>query len=95
MDSYHSLQPIRQALMGASLALLSIAVPIMAVQIDPTDKYAEHKVDFHANEKHTEAEFDAEHDAKLNDWHTRHQDKLLDFYCDTHPDAPECKVYDD
>ena len=34
-------------------------------------------------------------DGKINDWHTRHQDKHLEVYCDNHPDADECKVYDD
>ena len=67
----------------------------MTCKKDPNDKYADHKVDFHANESHTEDEFDAEHDAKVNDWHERHKDKLLDVYCDTHPDSPACKVYDD
>ena len=31
----------------------------------------------------------------INDWHTRHQDKHLEVYCDNHPDALECRVYDD
>ena len=34
-------------------------------------------------------------DAKINDWHTRHEDQHLEIYCDNHPDADECKVYDD
>ena len=34
-------------------------------------------------------------DGKINDWHTRHQDKHLEIYCDNHPDAFECRVYDD
>ena len=62
---------------------------------DQFDKRAHRKVDFHANETHTEEEFDAEHDAKVNDWHERHKDKVLDIYCDNHPDSPECRVYDD
>ena len=33
--------------------------------------------------------------AKINDWHTRHEDKHLEIYCDNHPDALECRVYDD
>jgi len=32
---------------------------------------------------------------KINDWHTRHEDKHLEIYCDNHPDAFECRVYDD
>ena len=34
-------------------------------------------------------------DGKINDLHLRHQDKHLEVYCDNHPDADECKVYDD
>ena len=34
-------------------------------------------------------------DAKINDYHTRHEDSHLEIYCDNHPDADECKVYDD
>ena len=34
-------------------------------------------------------------DAKINDYHIRHQDKKLDQYCDNHPDALECRVYDE
>ena len=31
----------------------------------------------------------------INDWHTRHQDKHLEQYCDNRPDAFECRVYDE
>jgi len=34
-------------------------------------------------------------DGKINDWHTRHEDKHLEVYCDNHPDSLECRVYDD
>ena len=34
-------------------------------------------------------------DGKIYDWHTRHQDKKLEVYCDIHPDAEECRVYDE
>ena len=34
-------------------------------------------------------------DGHINDYHQRHQDKLLDQYCDNHPDAFECRVYDE
>ena len=61
---------------------------------DPNDKYAAWKVDFHANEKHTEDEVHPE-DGKVNDWHERHKDKLLDEFCDTHPGSPMCKVFDE
>lgn len=67
----------------------------MTIKHDPNDKYQEYEVDFHANEKHTDDEFDAEHDGGIADWHQRHSDKQLDEFCDTHPSAPQCKVYDD
>ena len=34
-------------------------------------------------------------DGAINDWHTRHQDKHLEVYCDNHPDSFECRVYDE
>ena len=34
-------------------------------------------------------------DGKINDWHKRHEDKQLEQYCDNHPDAFECRVYDE
>ena len=67
----------------------------MTLKNDPNDKRAHREVDFHANEPHDENEFDAEHDGKIADWHNRHADKVLDKFCDTHPSAPQCKVYDD
>ena len=62
---------------------------------DANDKYNEYKVNFHANEKHSEDEWDSEHDGKIADWHNRHQDKVLDNFCDDHQGAPQCKVFDD
>jgi hypothetical protein len=52
--------------------------------------------DVHANydEYHKDDVVDPS-DASINDWHTRHQDKQLDQYCDNHPDALECRVYDE
>jgi hypothetical protein len=61
---------------------------------DPNDKYAKWKVDFHANESHEEHEVE-ESEGNVNDWHSRHRDKLLDDFCDTHPGAPQCKVFDE
>ena len=34
-------------------------------------------------------------DGKINDYHIRHEDKHLEIYCDNHPDAFECRVYDE
>ncbi len=62
---------------------------------DPNDKYNAYKVDLHTNETHSEDEWDKEHDGKIADWHNRHQDKVLDKFCDDHPGAPQCKVFDD
>ena len=61
---------------------------------DKNDKYDEYAVDFHGNVEHTEDEVDP-NEATIDDWHTRHKDKLLDKFCDAHPSAPQCKVYDD
>ena len=76
------------------------------VYLDPKDKkehinhgmieYSEedlklHNDAFHAHEENEENPGGA----KINDWHTRHEDKGLEVYCDNHPDALECRVYDD
>lgn len=66
----------------------------MKLQKDPNDKYSEYKVDFHGNESHEGEEVKAS-DGKINDWHERHRDKIIDAFCDSHPDAPHCRVYDD
>ena len=50
-----------------------------------------HNDAFHAHEENEENEGGA----AINDWHTRHQDKHLEVYCDNHPDAEECRVYDE
>ena len=34
-------------------------------------------------------------EGKINDYHTRHQDQHLEVYCENHPDAMECRVYDE
>ena len=34
-------------------------------------------------------------DGAINDWHTRHEDKHLEIYCENHPAAFECRVYDE
>ena len=56
-----------------------------------TDKeyHDEWEVNFHAHE-----EVD-EHFEDKRTWAKRHQDKTLDVYCDIHPSAPECKVFDE
>ena len=43
---------------------------------------------------HKDDKVDA-NEGKINDYHTRHEDSHLEIYCDNHPDADECKVYDD
>ncbi len=36
------------------------------------------------------------HEGEPDDgWKQRHNDKVLEKYCDNHPDAFECRVYDD
>jgi len=61
---------------------------------DPNDKRPQYNFGMHCNEEHTENETKPS-EGVVNDWHSRHQDKLLDDYCDTHPGAPECKVFDE
>jgi len=96
--------PIIQAMVGALISILTILIPFciilerqspMTEQTDPNDKYAKFKVPYSTNEHHEEDEWDSEHDGKIADWHNRHQDKLLDKFCDDHPGAPQCKVFDD
>ena len=50
-----------------------------------------HNDAFHAHEENEENPGGA----KINDWHTRHEDQHLEVYCDNHPDSFECRVYDD
>jgi len=45
--------------------------------------------------RHTEEELEALEAYKLNHPEDQHDPTPLELYCDTHPDAPECKVYDD
>jgi hypothetical protein len=59
---------------------------MMTLKQDPNDKYKEFEVDFHASEP-------CEIDDK--ECKNRHRDQVLDIFCDTHPSAPQCKVYDD
>jgi len=66
----------------------------MTLKQDPNDKYKEYEVDFHGLEPHEENETSPS-EGEVNDWHQRHSDKVLDKFCDTHPDAPQCRVYDD
>ena len=46
-------------------------------------------------DKYHEVEEVDSNDGKINDYHTRHQDQHLEVYCENHPDAFECRVYDD
>jgi hypothetical protein len=91
-------------MVGFTISIFTILIPFciiierqspMTVQKDPNDKYSEYKVDLHCNETHAEDEWDPKTEGKIADWHNRHQDKLLDKFCDDHPGAPQCKVFDD
>ena len=46
-------------------------------------------------DKYHEGEEIDSNDGKINDYQTRHQDQHLEVYCENHPDAFECRVYDD
>ena len=54
-----------------------------------TDFHDEYEVDFHA------AESVDENLGTKEEWQKRHSDRALEWYCDTHPSAPECKIFDD
>ena len=46
-------------------------------------------------DKYHEGEEVNKNDGAINDYHTRHQDQHLEVYCENHPDAFECRVYDE
>ena len=77
------------------------------VYLDPKD-HKEHinhgKLEYsEADLKDVHADYDEYHkndevntnEGKINDYHTRHEDSHLEVYCDNHPDAFECRVYDE
>lgn len=45
--------------------------------------------------RHTEEELEALEAYKLNHPDDQHDPTPLELYCDTHPDAAECKIYED
>ena len=62
-----------------------------------TDKCHEYGQEYH-DEFETDFHAHEENDPNLGtqeEWEKRHSDKALEVYCDMHPSAPECKVYDD
>ena len=55
---------------------------------DPCDKWNEYKVDLHCKESHGVSETDPDAEQKIAAWEKRHQDKVLDDFCDNHPGSP-------
>lgn len=45
--------------------------------------------------RHTEEELEALKTYKANHPEDSHDPTALELYCDMHPDAPECRVYED
>jgi hypothetical protein len=45
--------------------------------------------------RHTEEELEALQSYKINHPNDNHDPTSLELYCDAHPDALECRVYDD
>jgi hypothetical protein len=45
--------------------------------------------------RHTEQELESLKLYKANHPNDNHDPSALELYCDTHPDAAECKVYED
>ena len=68
------------------------------VYLDPKDgkEHVNHGMLEYSKEdlENVHANYD-KNDAQINDYHTRHQDQHLEVYCDNHPDALECRVYDE
>ncbi len=77
------------------------------VYLDPKDKkeHINHGMLEYSEEdlKTSHAYYDEYHkndevnknEGKINDYHTRHEDLKLELYCENHPDAFECRVYDE
>lgn len=64
-----------------------------------TDKTTEYGVPYEWHDEF-ETDFHAAEQADINlgsveDWQKRHKDQTLNAYCDMHPSAPECKVFDE
>jgi len=59
------------------------------------NQYTEDDLKMHNDAFHHEESEEVEQPGSINDWHTRHEDQTLEVFCDTHPDAFECRVYDD
>jgi len=62
----------------------------MTTQKDPNDKRPQYNFGLHCKEGPESKDPEV-----VAAWEARHRDELLDAYCDTHPGAPECKVFDD
>lgn len=45
--------------------------------------------------RHTQEELEALESYKLNHPNDDHDPTPLELYCDSHPDAPECRIYED
>lgn len=45
--------------------------------------------------RHTEEELEALESYKQNHPEDTHDPSPLELYCDAHPDAPECRIYED
>jgi hypothetical protein len=45
--------------------------------------------------RHTEGELEALKSYKANHPEDSHDPTALELYCDLHPDAPECKIFED
>jgi len=68
------------------------------VYIDPKDhkEHINHGMIEYSEEDLKMSGFIQNHEGDEDDsWKARHQDKQLDQYCDNHPDAFECRVYDE
>ena len=51
--------------------------------------------DNQAKKRHLESELHALEEYKWNHPAEDHDPNSLELYCDAHPDAPECRIYED
>ena len=76
--------------------------------IDPKDhkehvnhdmlQYSEDDLKIHHNkdiEYYHKDDVIEKNEGAIIDWHERHHDSKLEEFCDNHPDAFECRVYDE
>lgn len=107
MEEEHSLQPIADVVMGTTISILTIFVPLIIIILPPhsnMDSIEKHiSVDqdilqdpliSNQQRRHIESELA---DLKLYKEHNpedHHDPTSMELYCDANPSAEECLIYD-